>query len=141
MEKSQLEQLEQHYLDTAYLVFIDGEQYDINIGKPLPPDIEKLVNKEKSAVILTAWNPRSEPLSLQENRARNIELKSKLKMHTVFEVLGQGDDLLWNAEESFFVIGLNKADAERIAVEYGQYAYVSLENIKPASLIFTSIWK
>ena len=140
MSKSELEK---HYLDTTYSIFINEEQYDINIEKPLPPVIKKLVNKEKSAVILTAWNPRSQSLSSQENKERNSKLKIQLKNFIVFNALGQGcnlSDTSWTAEESFFIIGLNKAGAEKIAVEYGQYAYVSLEAEKPVSLVFSSIW-
>ncbi len=140
------DELEKHYLETTYSVFIDQDKYDIQVGEPVPAVINKLLENEKesSAVIVTAWNPRSELLSLQENQARNTKLKSKFKMHTIFDALGQGDDLseqLWQAEESFFIIGLNKTDADKIAVEYGQYAYVWLENTKPVSLIFTRLWQ
>ena len=136
-------ELERHYLDTTYSVFVDEEQYDIKIGNPLPSVIKKLLDKEKSAVILTACNPRSQPLSSQENKAHNNKLYSNLKnnKYIIYKALGQGDDASWPAEESFFIIGLNKADAEKIAVEYGQYAYVWLENKKPASLVFTNIWQ
>ena len=134
------QQLEQHYLDTTYSVFIDEKQYDVKIGKPLPPAIQKLVNKETSAVILTAWNPRSKALSLQKNKSKNNKLSSQLKNYTVFNAVGQGEDLSWLAEESFFVLGIEKSEAETLAVKYEQYAYVWLENKKPASLVFTSIW-
>lgn len=135
------QQLEQHYLDTMYSVFIDKNQYDIKIGKSIPADINKLINKEKSAVILTAWNPRSQALPLSENKYRNNELKSNLKNYTVFKADGQGEDLSWPAEESFFVLGIEKSEAEILAVKYEQYAYVWIENKKPASLVFTSIWQ
>ena len=137
-------ELERHYLDTTYSIFINEEQYDINIEKPLPPVIKKLVNKEKSAVILTAWNPRSQSLSSQENKERNSKLKIQLKNFIIFNALGQGSDLSdtsWPAEESYFVLGIKKREAELLAVEYEQYAYVWLESEKPASLIFTHIWQ
>lgn len=140
MSKSELEK---HYLDTTYSIFINEEQYDIEIGKPLPSAIEKLVNKEKSAVILTACNPRSQPLSSQENKERNYKLKLQLKNFIVFNALGQGSDLSdtsWPAEESYFILGIKKREAEMLTVEYEQYAYVWLESEKPASLEFTSIW-
>lgn len=140
MSKSELEK---HYLDTTYSIFINEEQYDIKIGKSLPPTIQNLVNNKKSAVILTAWNPRSQPLSSQENKARNNELNSALNKYSILSALGQGSDLSdtsWPAEESYFILGIKKREAERLAVEYGQYAYVWLESEKPAALIFTHIW-
>jgi len=140
MSKSELEK---HYLDTTYSIFINEEQYDIKIGKPLPSVIKKLLDKEKTAVILTAWNPRSQPLSSQENKARNNELNSALNKYSVLSALGQGSDLSdtsWTAEESYFILGIKKREAEMLAVEYEQYAYVWLESEKPASLIFTQLW-
>jgi len=140
MSKSELEK---HYLDTTYSIFIDEEQYDIKIGKPLPSVIKKLLDKEKSAVILTAWNPRSQPLSSQENKARNNELNSVLNKYSVLNALGQGSDISdtsWPAEESYFILGIKKREAEILAVEYEQYAYVWFESEKPASLVFTNIW-
>ena len=141
MSKSELEK---HYLDTTYSIFINEEQYDIKIGKPLSPTIQNLVNNEKSAVILTACNPRSQPLSSQENKERNYKLKLQLKDFIVFNALGQGSDLSdtsWFAEESYFILGIKKKEAELLAVEYEQYAYVWFESEKPAALIFTHIWQ
>jgi len=140
MSKSELEK---HYLDTTYSIFINEEQYDIKIGKTLPSAIQKLLNSEKSAAILTAWNPRSQLLSSKENKARNNELNSALNQYSVFRALGQGSglsDTSWPAEESYFILGIKKEEADILAVEYGQYAYVWLESEKPASLIFTRLW-
>ena len=137
-------ELTKHYLDTMYSVFINEEQYDIKIGKPVPLGINKLLDKEKSAVILTAWNPRSQLLSAQENKTRNNELKSAINQYTVFRALGQGSDLSdtsWSAEESYLILGIHKEDANKLAVEHGQYAYVWLESEMPASLIFTQLWQ
>lgn len=141
MSKSELEK---HYLDTTYSIFINEEQYDIKIGKPLPSVIQKLLNKEKSAAILTAWNPQSQLLSSKENKARNNDLNSTLSKYSVFNALGQGSglsDTSWPAEESYFIPGIKKEEANKLAVEYGQYAYVWLESEKPASLIFTQLWQ
>lgn len=138
-QKSELEKL---YLDTTYSVFINKQQYDIKIGEPVPLDINKLLDKEKSAVVLTAWNPKSQLMSLQQNKKRNVELKKTLQKNnfTVLNALGHGNDLLWPAEESFFIAGIKKQEVENLAIDYGQYAYVWLEAEKPASLVLTSIW-
>ncbi|MCK4864015.1 MAG: DUF3293 domain-containing protein [Gammaproteobacteria bacterium] len=135
-------ELEKAYLDTTYSVFVDGEKYDIKIGKQIPPVINHLLENEneKSAVILTAWNPRSKALPLSDNKSRNTKLNSFLKNYRVFNAVGQGDDLSWSGEESFFILGIKKDKMEQLAVDFEQYAYVWLECEKPASLVFTNIW-
>jgi len=135
------QQLEQFYRDTTYSIFIEGIQHDIKIGKKLPPVIQKLVHQEKSAVILTAWNPRSQALPLSENKSRNNELYSKFKDHTLYNTLGQGSDSSWSAEESFFILGLSREEAAILAIEYEQYAFVLCESDKLAHLVFTDIWQ
>lgn len=136
-------ELEKAYLDTTYSVLVDGEKYDIKIGKQIPSVINCLFENEneKSAVILTAWNPRSKALSLEENKERNNKLHSYLKnnKYIIYKALGQGKDASWPAEESFFIPGVTRETAEQYAVEYGQYAYVWCEIEKPASLIFTKL--
>ena len=133
-------ELEQHYLDTIYSVFIDNNQYDINIGQPLPKFIEQLVHKEKTAAILTAWNPRSQPLPLSENNSRNNKLSSKLYDYTIFKAIGQGNDSSWNSEESFFILGIKRTEVDKLAIEFEQYANVWIEKDKQASLIFSELW-
>jgi hypothetical protein len=134
------QQLEQFYRDTTYSIFIEGIQYDIKVGKKLPPVIQELVRQEKSAVILTAWNPGSQALPMSENKSRNKELHSKFKDHTLYNTLGQGSDSSWSAEESFFILGLSREEAEQLALDFEQYAYVWLEAEKPASLVFSVVW-
>ena len=134
------QELEQSYRETIYSVFIENKQYDITVGKPLPTEIQQLVNKEKTAVILTAWNPRSQELPLEENKSRNIELNEKLQSYIMYTAVGQGKDLNWTAEESFFILGISEKEAEILAVKFEQYAYVWFDINKEASLVFTNIW-
>ena len=132
--------LEKSYLETIYSVFIDEEKYDIEIGKPLPHELQKYFGKEKSAAILTAWNPKSQGLSLSENELRNIQLSEMLGGYKIFNALGQGMDLSWPAEESFFIVGINQSEVDKLAVDFEQFAYVWIEHGQQASLIFTKLW-
>ena len=133
-------ELEKHYLATTYSVYIDAVKYDISIEQPLPKFIEQLVNKHKTAAILTAWNPRSQPLSLSENHSRNKQLSSNIEDHILYKCIGQGDDLTWTAEESFFILGISRAVVDKLAIYFEQYAYVWCDNSNTASLIFTELW-
>lgn len=136
------EKLEKQYLDTTYSVYVAEDKYDININQPIPDVFNDLLAEQQSAVILTAWNPRSQVFSMQENKSRNNYLRVSLAKNNfnTLDALGQGKDSSWPAEESFFIVGISKEQAENIATEYGQYAYVWLENEKPATLEFTKIW-
>lgn len=138
-------ELEQHYLDSIYTVFFVNKKHEIKIGEIAPTVINELLKKAKTAVILTAWNPRSQPFSLQENKSRNNYLRVSLMKNnfSIFDAIGEGKDESgseWPAEESFLIPGIAKEDVEKIAVEYGQNAYVLLEYDKPAVLEFSKIW-
>ena len=134
-------ELEKKYIETIYSVFINDDKVDFKIGDLVPGAINQLIEKEQSAVVLTAWNPKSQPLSEKHNKKRNNELLLAVQQkHTVLKALGKGSDLSWPAEESFFVIGLSNNEAEQLAIDYEQNAYVWIEADSPISLIFTSIW-
>jgi hypothetical protein len=136
--------LEQHYLDTIYFIFIEGKQYGIKIGEENLPVINHLFEKENktTAAILTAWNPRSQAIDFQQNKLRNSDLYNLLeeKKYCFYEALGKGKDPRWPAEEGYIILGLSKEEADKIAANYEQNAYVWLQQDKPVSLEYTSIW-
>ena len=134
--------LEKHYLDTNYIVYLDGHECNINIGHVIPTFIQKLLetDSKKSAVVITACNPKSQLLTFLENKSRNDKLRSKLNNYTVYKAIGQGSDPSWPAEESYFVIGITQNKAEQLAVEFEQYAFVMCESGKAVSLEFTELW-
>lgn len=136
-------ELEKHYLETTYSVFIEENKYDIKIGEPVPLSIQQLIDKnKKSAAILTAWNPASKSLSSQENISRNNLLYHDLIKNTclVFDAIGEGDSSQWPAEEGYFILGITKEEIDKLAVKFGQNAYVWLEKNQAVSLVFSSIW-
>lgn len=135
------EDLEKYYLETTYSVVINEEQYDIKIDNPLPLILEELLSKEKTAAVLTTWNPRSEILPLLKNYSRNEKLNSILKNYKLFHAMGQGVDSSWSAEESFFIVGIKQSEVDKLAIEFEQYAYVWCESGKTASLVFTDLWQ
>lgn len=136
--------LEQYYLDTIYFIFLSGKQYGIKIGEENLPVINQLFKQENvtSAVILTAWNPRSQAIDFQQNKLRNNDLYSfiEAQQYIFFEALGKGKDPSWPAEEGYIILGISKEEAEKLAVQYEQNAYVWLEKDKPVALEYTPIW-
>lgn len=140
MDKTELEKI---YLETTYSVFIGAKEVYCKISETAPSAVNNLLSKEESAAILTAWNPRSHSLPQQENEQRNNQLLLSLQRnnHTVLKARGQGNDKSWLAEESFFIVGLSKEEAEHLAVDYEQNAFVWFEVNKTVSLEFSRIWQ
>ncbi|MFK5913814.1 MAG: DUF3293 domain-containing protein [Woeseiaceae bacterium] len=136
------DELEKYYIDTRYVVFIDDVKVNCKINETLPSSVNDIISKDKTAALLTAWNPRSQLLSSKENAKRNGLLHFYLKQqgYTVFKALGQGSDDNWPAEESYFIIGITKEEAEQLAVEYQQNAFVWFEADKNVMLEFSQIW-
>ena len=115
--------LRQKYLDTDYIISDDppllmkiGEQSD---------DLRVLLGSMgvESAAFITAWNPRSEQLTDDENDDRQGMLLTDIeKMRLNYLVsLGQLDD--WQ-EYSYLVLGIDKDQATAIATRFEQNAYV-----------------
>lgn len=132
------------YLNTVYSVFLGEGKHDIYIGKPAPDEVCKVlkITKVKQGYILTACNPKSQKLTLDENKIRNSKLKADLVdlECMVIDAVGTGQDFDWPSEESFFILGIELKQIERLAVKYGQNAYVKVESSLPATLIFSAVW-
>ncbi len=75
-------------------------------------------------VFLTAWNPRSEPKSESENRAKQLELEALLRNEGVRCVPALGWDPLqeWADEECILALGLQRERALELGRQYGQNA-------------------
>ena len=136
--------LEAAYRETTYTIFIDGNENAVRVEGIVPDEVNTLLHhsKNQSGVILTAWNPRSEVLSSEENQERNHALLAFLKDkgYEVVEALGRGSELSWLAEESFFILGLDDNAAHALATQYGQNAYVSAHKGGPILLVFSNTW-
>ena len=89
----------------------------------------------KSWCFITAWNPFSKALSVEENIALNLLLEKDLTSYAVFAA--EGKDTLgdWPPEISFFVGGISKEEAILLGKKYEQNAIVYGEINSPAELI------
>lgn len=125
------------YLSTLYKV--QSFQDPIRIGKT-HSELDSLLSDHNLThwSYLTAWNPRSQPHPLEENRARNQALFEKLKSNPDFTILpgvGESPDGRWS-EESFLVLGMDEHVARTLAFQFEQNAFVCGEKGKPAKLVF-----
>jgi hypothetical protein len=76
---------------------------------------------------ITAFNPGSQPLSVEENSARQRRLEDTLRHAgwTCFPGEGVGDDTNWSAEQSVLVLGIDRQRAVELAQKFGQNAILA----------------
>ena len=114
----------------------------------LNPKIDIYLEKENEALqsflkeesfdswcFITAWNPFSNALSAEENKALNKKLEADLIKYDVFP--GAGKDTLgkWSPEISFFVGNISKEQAMFLGKKYEQNAIVFGDAQKKADLV------
>ena len=113
----------QAYKNTIYQV--DGIDQPIKIGNPNPAlDAFCIKNGAQRWAFITAWNPLSVTLSVEENQKRNQKLLVEIANYTVLTGRGQDPDGIWPAEESFFILGIKLLDSITLGRKYGQRAIV-----------------
>ena len=79
-----------------------------------------------SAAFITAWNPFSESLSMEENQTRNVNLENELNLRSLKFIDGFGQDPLgqWDGEESFLVLGISLEASKKLGAQFEQNAIV-----------------
>ena len=132
--------LESAYLATDYRVD-DGpcRPFVIRIGEPSPEAERMLVLRGQSEwALVTACNPKSEPLSPAENTRRMAELEAICLYHGWMHCAGAGvgRDGAWPPEPSYFIVGPTEAEAVEVGRHFGQNAIVAGRLGEPARLVW-----
>ena len=84
-----------------------------------------LTNQCETYAFVTAYNPYSALKSHEENRKLNEALfRDLIDEYQLFEGEGVGEDISWEPEKSFLVLGITLDDAKAIGVKYSQNAIV-----------------
>jgi hypothetical protein len=123
-----LERLIEAYRATDYVLFV-GDEHDVtlNIGRR-NVDFDAVLDRRRatSAVVVTAYNPRSVVLSDAENRARHAELTALLDASGYDYALGEGRDPTgqWKAELECVVFGVSVETGLELARRFAQNAIV-----------------
>lgn len=128
------------YRATDYHVFADPP-FVLRVDEASAPcDALLAARGARSAAFLTAWNPQSEPRPRDWNERAQDRLTEHLGRVGLAFVPGEGRGRAgnWPAEQSVLVIGVGRPQAEGIAAEFGQKAFVWIEAGKPAELVFTA---
>ncbi|TGL54218.1 DUF3293 domain-containing protein [Leptospira wolffii] len=126
--------LRQAYLRTEYITY--KPSFSIRVGRT-HPDLDEFLSGKGvySWAFLTAWNPGSILLTLEENKIRNSDLIRELGSFESIEGEGKAED--WK-EESFLVLGIDLRNALELSKKFGQNAIVFGTYAKPAELVFVS---
>lgn len=81
------------------------------------------------SVIITAHNPKSQPQSTLANQQAHAQLTQTLEQagYRKVSATGKPPDGGWPAEEGWLVLGMDVAEAGRLAEQFEQFAVVCLD--------------
>lgn len=137
-------QLINAYRATCYEVRLpDGTRTTLRIGEVVPEALCTWTGHDWPLVFLSACNPRSNRLSLFENRLRTRALLARLNRAGIRKLVGVGRarDQAWR-ETSLLISGLSLDAADRLAIELGQNAIVLASEAKSTQLrLYRDDWR
>jgi len=111
------------YLATVWTVHGPGGEVEVRPGRSAPPPL-------RPAGIVTAWNPASAQLSLDENERADGQLRARIAAAGLIAwptlAHGTGDDGSWD-EPGWCLRGDVRGDAIRLGAEFGQNAIVWID--------------
>lgn len=125
MPKSIDPALEQAYLETDYRVD-DDPPLSLRIGER-NDGVRVLMASfnVESAAFITAWNPGSERLPEDDNYARQARLLDAIEQLRLNYFVGRGEHPKDGyGEDSYLVLGISRDQANELARQFGQAAYV-----------------
>lgn len=116
-------ELVQAYKATCYSIL--NPKIEIYLGNENEA-LQSFLREESfvSWCFITAWNPFSKELSLEENTALNKKLESDLIHYTIFPAIGKDTLGEWPPEISFFVGNISKEKSLFLGKKYEQNAIV-----------------
>ena len=116
------------YRATDYVLFVgDDADVTLNIGRP-NRDFDQVLDRRGvgTAVVVTAYNPRSVVLGDAENRARHGRLTALIEGRGFDYAIGEGRDPTghWQAEVECVVFGISVEAGLELARAFDQNAIV-----------------
>ena len=137
MPRTISQDLKQAYESTLFTAQL-ATSVDFKHGEESPKADALLVLLDvQSAVLITAWNPYSEPKTKEENESAQQRLEAELTTRGIrfLPAIGKGTSDEW-AEPSVLALGIGFAAAQELAVKYQQNCYLWIEKGFPAELIY-----
>jgi len=131
-------ELVEAYNRTQYLMQTENGEIVLRIGEPSKA-IAELIEAAAAdgGVFITAENPFSQPLTVDENKDRQDRLRKDLAVlgALVIDGAGQGEDPSWPAEASYSAIGITRDQACELGIKYEQNAIVWFDATGTGELI------
>jgi hypothetical protein len=133
------DELIEAYRRTDYVLVRAAGDIVLNIGRPSAAfDRELDSRRAGGAVVVTAYNPRSEILPDAENRARHAALTAMLDAGGYDYAPGEGRDPTgrWQPEPGFFVFDIPLDAALELARRFEQNAIVEVARGGAPALVY-----
>jgi hypothetical protein len=125
-------QLIKAYRQASYVVFGDDSEFVLKVGKVSQELVTIMKNNNvNSAAFLTAYNPHSQQLELTVNEQSQAKLFRELQSLKINYLQGEGrdDSGEWLAESSVLALGISLQNAEILAEQFKQNAFVWINNL------------
>ncbi|UHQ21650.1 DUF3293 domain-containing protein [Lysobacter sp. 5GHs7-4] len=121
------------YAAAAYAVVVDGDAIALRVGEPTP-DLEAYLPAD-TYVVISAWNPASEPRSDAANEAADAALVARLNAAGIARqpAWGSAPDGQWR-EPGWLLTDIDQAAADRLALDFGQAAVLCWRRGQPVRL-------
>jgi hypothetical protein len=115
------------YREAIYTVNEGVDAIALKVGE-VSPALAKLmhVHKSTTAAIITAYNPYGEIYPKAENERLQAVLVAALKPKLIacFDAIGSDPEGEWESEAGTLALGISLVDAERLADQFGQNAFI-----------------
>lgn len=131
--------LDQAYQQTLYEVFAKDATIQLRVNsRNTALDRLLLQHKVVAGALITAHNPYSQPLSLQDNHQRNQTLVNTLQAMGLptLPAVGRDESGHWPPEKSLFVLGISRTNAIDLGRQFEQNAILYGELAQPVELLW-----
>ena len=115
------------YREAHYTVLGKGKEIRLQVGT-VNLELERLMSNKNAhtASVLTAYNPYSEVKTKQDNELAQMQLRQRLqeKGIAMLDAIGRDAKEQWESEPSVLALDLTLKEAETLADEFGQNAFI-----------------
>jgi len=115
------------YREAIYTVNDGVDAIPLKVGE-VSPALAKLmhVHKAQTAAIITAYNPYGEIQPSADNERMQAALVAEIKPKSItcFDAIGSDPEGEWEPEASTLALGISLVEAERLADQFGQNAFI-----------------
>jgi hypothetical protein len=115
------------YREAIYIANEGDDAVALKVGEVSPALAALMhVHKATTAAIITAYNPYSEIQPSAENERMQAALAAELKATATvcFDAIGSDPEGEWEPEASILALGITLVEAERLADQFGQNAFI-----------------